>query len=88
VVQGDSKGDLRQAARILDTALSRPEAGDDPVALVEVLAYRAEVAMVLYEPATAADMLARIDRIPLSTDETKQARTALQSAADTAVALT
>ncbi len=87
VVQGDSKGDLRQAARILDTALSRPEAGDDPVALVEVLAYRAEVAMVLHEPATAADMLARIDRIPLSADETEQAKTALQSAADTAVAL-
>ncbi|OJF10993.1 VOC family protein [Couchioplanes caeruleus] len=87
VVQGDSKGDLRQAARILDTALSRPEAGDDPVALAEVLAYRAEVAMALHEPATAAEMLARIDRVALSAEDTERAKAALQSAIDTAVAL-
>jgi hypothetical protein len=87
VVQGDSKGDLRQAARILDTALARSEGSDDAVALVEVLAYRAEMAMALHEPATAADMLARIDRVALGTGEAEQAKTALQSAADTAAAL-
>lgn len=38
-----------------DSALAHPEAGDDPAALVEVLVYRAEVAMV-HDPVTAADM--------------------------------
>jgi hypothetical protein len=78
VVQGDSRGDARQAARILDSALAHPEAGDDPVTLVEVLAYRAEVAMTLHEPATAAQMLARMDRVALSTDDTQRAKAALE----------
>lgn len=43
--------DARQAARILDSALAHPETDDNPVALVEVLVYRAEVAMVLNGPA-------------------------------------
>ncbi|MET8351478.1 VOC family protein [Micromonospora sp. NPDC005206] len=87
VVQGDSKGDFPQAARILDSALARFETGDDPVALVEALAYRAEVAMVLHEPATAAQMLTRIDRVELSTDEAERATGALQSCADIAATL-
>jgi hypothetical protein len=87
VVQADSRGDARQAARILDGALARAEAGDDPVTLVEVLAYRAEVAMVLHEPATAAEMLARIDRVALSTGDTRRATAALETAADIAAAL-
>lgn len=87
VVQGDSRGDTRQAARILDSALARPEAGDDPVALVEVLAYRAEVAMASGEPATAAEMLARIDRIALSPNETRRAAAAIETAADLTAAL-
>lgn len=33
VAQGDSRGDFRQAARILDSALARVATGDDPVAL-------------------------------------------------------
>ncbi|MFC7546975.1 VOC family protein [Plantactinospora sp. GCM10030261] len=87
VVLGDSKGDHRQAARILDTALARPEAGDDPVVLVELLAYRAEMAMALREPATAADLLARIDRVTLIGDEVERATDALRGAADIAAAL-
>ncbi len=87
VVQADSRGDARQAARILDSALAHPEAGDDPAALVEVLVYRAEVAMVLNEPATAAEMLARVDRVALSTDEAERAADALEAATDLAAAL-
>ncbi|WP_405111723.1 VOC family protein [Micromonospora sp. NBC_01405] len=88
VVQGDSRGDARQAARILDSALAHAEAGDDPVALVEVLVYRAEVAMVLHDPATTAEMLARVDVVALSPDEARRAAAALETAADLAVALT
>jgi hypothetical protein len=87
VVQGDSRGDLRQAARILDSALARAEADDDPVALVDVLAYRAEVAVTLHEPTIAADMLTRIDRVALSPEERRRATPALEAAADVAAAL-
>ncbi|MGK5741249.1 VOC family protein [Micromonospora sp. URMC 103] len=87
VVQGDSRGDHRQAARILDSALARLRPDDDAVALVEVLAYRAEVAMALHEPQIAAEMLTRIDRVVLSTDETVRASAAIQGAADIAAAL-
>jgi hypothetical protein len=47
LVQADSRGDHRQAARILDSALTRPDAADDPITQVEALVYRAEVAMAL-----------------------------------------
>ncbi|WP_229401695.1 VOC family protein [Micromonospora okii] len=87
VVQGDSRGDLAQAARILDSALARAEAGDDPAALVEALAYRAEVAVALHDPATAAEMLARVDRVALSTGDAERASAALRNAADVAAAL-
>jgi hypothetical protein len=87
VVQADSRGDARQAARILDSALARTEAGDDPVALVEALVYRAEVAMVLNEPATAAEMLARVDRVALSAEQARRAAAAFEAATDLAAAL-
>jgi hypothetical protein len=84
VVQGDSRGDARQAARILDTALARPDAGEDAVALVEALVYRAELAMTLHEPATAAEMLARVDRTALTPDEAHRASASIEAAADLA----
>jgi hypothetical protein len=87
VVQSDSRGDARQAARILDSALAHPEADDDPVALVEVLVYRAEVAMVLNDPAAAVEMLARVDRVALSADEATRAAAAYEAATDLAAAL-
>ncbi|MFC7533130.1 VOC family protein [Actinoplanes sp. GCM10030250] len=87
VVQADSRGDARQAARILDSALARPEADDDPVAVVEVLVYRAEVAMVLNDPATAAEMLARVGRVVLSADEATRAAAAFEAATDLSAAL-
>ena len=87
VVLGDSKGDLRQAVRILDSALARPHADDDPVAQVEALVYRAELAMALHDPQTAAQMLARVDRVVLSPDETQRAASAFETAADLAAAM-
>ncbi|WP_431883218.1 VOC family protein [Micromonospora gifhornensis] len=87
VVQADSRGDARQAARILDSALARPEPDDDPVAVVEVLVYRAEVAMALDDPATAAEMLARVDRVALSADDATRAAAAYEAAADLEAAL-
>ncbi|MFI9531187.1 VOC family protein [Micromonospora rosaria] len=87
VVQADSRGEVRQAVRILDSALARPEAGDDPVARVEVLVYRAELAMVLHDPGTATEMLAAVERVVMTADESARAGAALQTAADLAVAL-
>jgi catechol 2,3-dioxygenase-like lactoylglutathione lyase family enzyme len=81
VVLADSKGDPRQAARILDSALAHPDDGD-PVTHVEVLVYRAEVALVLDDPATAADMLTRARQVPLTADETIRAAAAFENAAD------
>ncbi|GAA3960126.1 bleomycin resistance protein [Actinoplanes auranticolor] len=87
VVLADSKGDPGQAARILDSALARPGDDDDPVTRVEVLVYRAEVALVLDDPATAAAMLTRARSVPLSPDQTARAATALDTAADLTAAL-
>jgi catechol 2,3-dioxygenase-like lactoylglutathione lyase family enzyme len=82
VVLADSKGDHRQAARILDAELARPAATDDPVALVEALVYRAEVALTLGDAATAATALARAHATPLTVAERKRATQALAEAAD------
>jgi hypothetical protein len=87
VVQADSRGDARQAARILDSALARAEPGDDPVAQLEVLVYRAEVALVLQDPVTAAGMLARAGLVQLSPDDAARAAPAYEAAADLAAAL-
>lgn len=87
VVQADSRGDARQAVRILDSALARPQPDDDPVTQVEVLVYRAELAMVLDDPETAADMLDRVKRVALSDEEAERAAPAYENAADLAAAL-
>ena len=87
IVLADSKGDARQAARILDSALARPRADDDPVTHVEVLVYRAELAMVLNDPKTATDMLTRAEQIALDADQTSRAAPSFGAAADLAAAL-
>lgn len=66
VVQADSSGAVGQAFRILDSALARLQADDNPVEQVEILVYRAELAMVLHEPETAAEMLARAQSVTLT----------------------
>lgn len=87
VVQADSRGDVRQAVRILDSALARPQAGDDPVAQIEVLVYRAELAVVLHDVDTATEMLACAERVVLNPDESKRAASVLRNAAELAAAL-
>jgi hypothetical protein len=87
VVLADSKGDAGQAARILDSALARPQAGDDPVTHVEVLVYRAELAMALHDRETATEMLDRAGHVALTADETGRAAPAFEIAADLAAAL-
>ncbi|WBB50469.1 VOC family protein [Verrucosispora sp. WMMA2044] len=87
VVQADSRGELRQAVRILDSALARPSSDDDPVELVEALVYRAELAVALDDPETATDLLNRAEQIVLTDDETVRAAPAFENAADLAAAL-
>jgi hypothetical protein len=87
VVLADSKGDAGQAARILDSALARPRADDDPVTHVEVLVYRAELAMTLHDRETATEMLASVEHIALNADETARAAPTFEIAADLAAAL-
>ncbi|GIE28678.1 hypothetical protein Ait01nite_017230 [Actinoplanes italicus] len=87
VVLADSKGDVAQAVRILDSALTRPQAGDDPVTHVEVLVYRAELAMALGDRETATRMLASAGHVTLNAGETERAAPAFEIAADLAAAL-
>ncbi|MBM0278961.1 bleomycin resistance protein [Micromonospora tarensis] len=87
VVQGDSRGDAQQAARILDSALARPQADDDPVVQVEALVYRAELALTLDDRETATEMLARADRIELNPEQATRAAANFDAAADLAAAL-
>jgi hypothetical protein len=88
VVQADSRGNVGQAVRILDSALARPQADDDdPVEQVEVLVYRAELAIVLHDPKTATEMLARAHSVTLTDDETERAAPAFDNAAELAAVL-
>lgn len=87
VVQADSRGDHRQAARILDGALSRPEAADEPIDLVEALVYRAEVALTLDDPTTAREMLARVDRVQLTADARQHLSARLANTAELAATI-
>ena len=87
VVLADSKGDAGQAVRILDSALARPRADDDPVTHVEVLVYRAELAMALHDRETATAMLARVGQVTLNADQTGRAAPSFEIAADLAAAL-
>lgn len=83
VVMGDSKGDHRQAAKILDGALARAQ---DPtmVDLVEALLYRAEIALTLADRERAGELLARVHELEPSLDASERERLteALTSATD------
>ncbi|MEV0583770.1 VOC family protein [Nonomuraea sp. NPDC050310] len=88
VVQGDSRGDERQAALILDGVLRRTDEADAPAGdLVEVLLYRAELAGRLGSPDEARTFLARALAVPL--DPTTRTRLAapLAAAADLTTAI-
>ncbi|MFC9690905.1 VOC family protein [Kribbella sp. NPDC056951] len=72
VVMGDSKGVEEQAIRILDSALKRYRATATVEDLINVLAYRAELAIRVDDTAAARDYVAQIHDIPL-TDEQRTA---------------
>ena len=83
VVIGDSHGDHRQAAKVLDGALARAQ--DPPkVDLVEALLYRTEIAVRLSDRERARELLARVRELELSLDASERERLteALASAAD------
>jgi hypothetical protein len=86
VVQADSRGDVAQAAKILDGALRKPAA--EPVVEVEALIFRAELALRLDDQQTAAEMLSRAERVDLTPAEQEQAAPLREQADDLAVQLT
>jgi hypothetical protein len=87
VVLADSHGDHHQAAKIPDAELGRPTADEDPVALIEAIAYRAEIALTLADPATATALPAPARGVTLSGSERKQAESALAAVAELEAAL-
>lgn len=79
IVQADSRGDHKQAAKILDGGIARATP-DEPVTLVEALAYRAELAITLEDPDGAAEVLARLAAVELSDEDRAAAADALAAA--------
>ncbi|MGP4029374.1 hypothetical protein [Actinomadura sp. 3N407] len=69
VVLGESKGDHRQAARILDTALGSERDTTSAAELVDALVYRAELAIRLDDTDRANALLARVRDTPLDDAE-------------------
>lgn len=76
VVMGDSKGDTRQASRILDGTLNRHGEAAPVTDLMEALAYRAELALRAGDTVAARETLDRARALPLcDTDRDKLGQT-------------
>jgi catechol 2,3-dioxygenase-like lactoylglutathione lyase family enzyme len=84
VILGESKGDTKQAARILDATLARGADDAPRTELVEALVYRAELAMREGDDANAAGLLKRVKDIELSEEDRSAAAAALAAADDLA----
>lgn len=65
IVLGESKGDHRQAARILDSGLRNRDERTEPTDLARAMTYRAELALVLREDDRAGALLAELRDLPL-----------------------
>jgi len=87
VVLADSKGDVEQAAKILDGALSRGDSSGDAVERVEALAYLAELSVRLEDAVRARALIAQIDAVQLSDTEQDRATAALEQADELRMAL-
>ncbi|SCF39173.1 hypothetical protein [Micromonospora marina] len=87
MVQADSRGNPAQAARILDGALTRPEAADDPAVQVEALVYRAGLALQLDEPDSARELVRQARSIPLDDGSRDALADTLRHAEDLIAAL-
>ncbi|WP_152361138.1 VOC family protein [Microlunatus speluncae] len=82
VVLGDSKGDVRQAARILDGALNRHRESAPVTDLVEALAYAAELAVRLGDRARADVLLAELRAAELTGEQREGLSEALANSAE------
>lgn len=82
VVLGDSKGDLHQAARILDSALTKHRESAPVTDLVEALAYGAELATRLGDPDRARVLLAEVAAAELTSEQRESLSNALANAAE------
>lgn len=87
VVLGESKGDDRQAARILDATLQRHGSSAPAVDRVEALVYRAELAVRLGEGPRAASLLTEVRNVELRDDDRDRLQDALANAAELLAAL-
>jgi hypothetical protein len=82
VVLGDSKGDIRQATRILDGALTRHRESAPVPDMVEALAYRAELALRADDTTAARDALTQARALTLSEAERARLHEVLAGLAD------
>lgn len=82
VVLGDSKGDTRQAARILDSSLTKHRGSAPVTDLVEALVYGAELAIRLGDRERAGALLAEVGAVELTGEQRESLREALANAAD------
>lgn len=82
VVLGESKGDARQAAKILDGKLSKNDAGSSVIETVQALVYRTELAIRLEDPQHAGDLLRRVRNTALDDVQRQQLSEALDNAAE------
>lgn len=81
-VLGDSKGDHRQAARILDAALARDGEAAGVVDRVQALVYRAELAIKLHDGDRADALLAQVRGMPLEDGDREWLGDALANAGE------
>jgi len=82
VVMGDSHGYDARAAQILDGGIARSADTASATELVEALAYRAELALRVDDPAAAADALTRAREVGLSEAERENLSEVLASLDD------
>ena len=78
IVLGESKGDHRQAARILDATLARRDDSASIVDRVEALVYRAELALELDDGQRADALLAEVGDMALDDGERQRLTDALE----------
>lgn len=82
VVFGDSRGDARHAAKILDGKLAKAGPATPPTVLAEALVYRAELAVRLDDPDHAEALLTRLRALDLTEAQRTSLTETLATAAD------
>ncbi|MFC5744733.1 VOC family protein [Actinomadura rugatobispora] len=82
VVLGDSKGDVGQAAKILDGRLAKSDSATPVTTLAEALVYRAELALRLNDTDRAETVLTRLRALALTDAQSESLTTTLATAAE------